>query len=327
MKNKGIKIALIASGSALVLGGILLGAGISLGGSPSFYFDEEGIHVKENTEVVPKENYVMEPVRTGTIRKLDLQLQDADIQIVSGDAWSVEYQLDSERQKPVYSFEDGVLTLKEGDYDDSGRSVTSVGIGDYWWIGQEVSHLVPYVKITVPEGGKLEEVSVSSRYGDVEIERKLYAKSAQIDVRDGSVRMEGWEGNDLEMELQYGSLTTGMLDGSNVIIASEDGNIKIGSLKADTADLRTEYGQLTVDVEKAENVDVESGDGGVTLYLVGGMDRYGVNLHTDYGTIRTPDGTVEPDESEGSSDFIQTEGDAAGIRVYTDYGDIRIREK
>ena len=72
---------------------------------------------------------------------------------------------------------------------------------------------------------------------------------------------------------------------------------------------------------------VESKDGSVTLYLDKEMDRYGVNLHTDGGTIRTPEGTVEADGEEGGSDFIRSQQDVAGLRVCTDYGDIRIREK
>ena len=327
MKNKGVKIALIASGSALVLGGILLGAGVSLGGSPSFYLDEQGLHVKENTQIVPKENYAMEATKTGAVRKLTLNLVDADVQIVSGDEWSVEYELDGQRLEPVYRFEDGELTLEEGEYDYSGQSAASFEIGGRWWQNVSSGSCDPHVKITVPDGGSLEEVSIDTRYGDVEIERNLRAKTARIDAKDGSVRMDGWNGDELELNLEYGSLTAGELNGANVTVDNENGAIRIGALKVDTADLRMEYGELTADVERAKSLDVENENGNVTLYLVGGVDSFGVNLHTDYGMIRTPEGTVRSDDYDGSSDYIRAEGDAAAVRVYTDYGDIRIREK
>lgn len=326
MKHKGMKIALIIAISALAAGGILLGAGLCLGGSPSFYIDGDGIHVKENTTAAPKEDYVMKPVKTGTIRKLDLSLLDADVQIVSGDVWSVEYCLDSEHLEPVYGFADGVLTLKEGEYDHSRNAAATFGIGDDWW-GQEEDYSAPYVKITVPENGKLEEAVISSRYGNVEIERTLYATDARITAENGDIRLEGWKGSGLELQLKYGSLVSGALEGARVKADSENGDLKIGSLNADAADLKTEYGNLTAEVEKADNVDVESKDGSVTLYLDKEMDRYGVNLHTDGGTIRTPEGTVEADGEEGGSDFIRSQQDVAGLRVCTDYGDIRIREK
>ena len=204
--------------------------------------------------------------------------------------------------------------------------MTVFGIGDYWW-RQEGEYRTPYVKITVPENGKMEEVFISSRYGNVEIERTLYATDARITAENGDIRLEGWKGSGLELQLKYGSLVSGALEGARVKADSENGDLKIGSLNADAADLKTEYGNLTAEVEKADNVDVESKDGSVTLYLDKEMDRYGVNLHTDGGTIRTPEGTVEADGEEGGSDFIRSQQDVAGLRVCTDYGDIRIREK
>ena len=49
----------------------------------------------------------------------------------------------------------------------------------------------------------------------------------------------------------------------------------------------------------------------------------------EYGTIRIPQGAVEPDEEEESTDFVRlVRGqDATAVTVETEYGDIRIREK
>ena len=69
-------------------------------------------------------------------------------------------------------------------------------------------------------------------------------------------------------------------------------------------------------------------DGEVRLDLSGQMEDYGVSLYSEYGTIRTPQGTVESDDYDGSSSYIRlgTNQDTAGIQVDTESGDIRIRE-
>ena len=48
MKNKWFKRFLVISMTGLLVGGICLGAGVAMGGTPMFYVNAEGIHVKEN---------------------------------------------------------------------------------------------------------------------------------------------------------------------------------------------------------------------------------------------------------------------------------------
>ena len=49
MKNKTLKKTLLISTGLLAAGGICIGIGIAMGGSPVFYLDNEGIHLKETT--------------------------------------------------------------------------------------------------------------------------------------------------------------------------------------------------------------------------------------------------------------------------------------
>ena len=58
--NKWLKRTLIASAAVTAAGAVLLGAGMALGGSPSFYYDADGLHVKENTEGAVRADYVLE---------------------------------------------------------------------------------------------------------------------------------------------------------------------------------------------------------------------------------------------------------------------------
>ena len=57
--NKWLKRTLIASAAVTAAGAVLLGAGMALGGSPSFYYDADGLHVKENTEGAVRADYLI----------------------------------------------------------------------------------------------------------------------------------------------------------------------------------------------------------------------------------------------------------------------------
>lgn len=46
MKNKTLKKTLLISTGLLAAGGICIGIGIAMGGSPVFYLNNEGIHLK-----------------------------------------------------------------------------------------------------------------------------------------------------------------------------------------------------------------------------------------------------------------------------------------
>ena len=101
--NKWLKRTLIASAAVTAAGAVLLGAGMALGGSPSFYYDADGLHVKENTEGAIRADYILEKTQIAAPSRLELGLQDADLQIVSGKEWSVEYVLDGWYSEPVYT--------------------------------------------------------------------------------------------------------------------------------------------------------------------------------------------------------------------------------
>lgn len=328
MMNKWMKRTLIVSVSVAAAGAVLLGAGVALGGSPSFYYDADGLHVKENTKEAARRDYVLENTQTEAFSRLELDLQDSDLQIVSGDTWSVEYVLDGWYSEPVYSVENGTLTLQEESYVYTGDFRVSFGFGDAWMNESTEVARSPYVKITIPENARLEDVNITNGSGKVSIEKNLRADSVTIHADDGDVRLDGWTGDTLDMETEYGEVVTGTLDGKDVTIYGNSGAIQIGLLKADTAVLETEYGDVDADVEKAQSLEVESTDGEVRLDLTGQMEDYGVSLYSEYGVIRLPQGTVEPDEDDGSSEFIRlgADRDTAGIQVYTESGDIRIRE-
>lgn len=327
MKHKWIKIVLTAAAVSLVAGGICLGAGVAMGGSPGFYVDKAGIHVKENASSSREPDYVLEKTATGSLKKLDIDLRDADLILEYGDAWTVEYLLEDYRMEPEYSLENGTLKIHEN-RNMINRINRSYWFGSDWWgWGETKPAPSPYVRITVPDGARLEEAKLVSSYGDISIEKNLHVSDMVIQSHDGKIRIDGWEGDLLTFDMQYGDIVAGKLDGGDVSVKSHDGSVKIEELCTDTADFDMAYGDLDAVLNGTKSVEAEVMDGSVTLDLIGGTDQYGVSLHSEYGTIRTSQGIVEPDEYGENSDYIKITGESAGVRVYTEYGDIRVRDK
>ena len=326
--NKWLKRTLVISVAVTAAGAVLLGAGMALGGSPSFYYDADGLHVKENTKEAVRKDYVLENTLTGKLSELEVELKEADLEIVSGTDWSVEYSLDGGREEPFYSGEDGVLILREGDYADRGGFQVSLGFGDGWMRQPEETARSPYVKITVPDNAVLSRVSIHNRYGKISIGKDLRAEAAGIGGNGGSIRLDGWTGKKLTVEAGDGELSAGTLKGEEVSITGRSGALQIDSLDAQLAVLETEYGELTVGIDGG-TVEACSDDGEINLNLNGSMEDFGVRLYTEYGTVRIPQGMVEPDEEEGSTHFVRpAKGEETTVvTVETEYGDIRIREK
>ncbi len=325
MMHKGTKILLTAAGTFMLVGGICLGAGMAMGGAPGFYYDRDGIHVKENADRSVRSDYVLQRTRLDTVENVDICLIEARLEIVPGKEWAVEYVLEGTHEQPQYSMEDHTLTIREGEWSKSGSQKRYYGFtGWEWESGQGEQE--PYVKITVPDRAQLEKVTVNNLYGDIIVEKNLLSREMCISAENGRVQLDGWEGGSLSLEMLYGDLVTGGLQGDAVTVRNESGTVKTGALQAKTAAFYMRYGDLSATVEKVSSMEVENESGAVTLGLVGGMDRHGVSLHSEWGAIRTPQGKVEADGEEGNSDFIRMEGDAAGVRVYTRYGDIRVKD-
>lgn len=259
MKHAGKKILLTTALACLTAGGICLGAGLAMGGSPSFYVDAAGIHVKENTPVVEDSDYILEKTRIQPVKKLDISLENADFYLVTGKEWAVEYVLDgSVRTAPEYHMENGVLKLYESDRYREKDSV-NFSLGDVWWEQSEnQKEQKPYVRLTVPAAAGFDEVRLSVGCGDVSIDRL--------------------DSNLSVLELAYGELEACLDQTGAVEIDTEDADVElqvIGSMEDYGVDLYTEYGEIQTPYGTAEGTFSRRNNG-----------KAGILVNTEYGEIR-----------------------------------------
>lgn len=324
MKNKWIKRFLIISLTGLLAGGICMGAGIAMGGSPMFYVNAEGIHVKENQNPEDSADYRMDSTETGALQNIRIDMAEADIRIVSGEQFLAEYVLDGQRLSPEYSVSGGTLILAEN---SEWKSSAGFGFFVEAWGDREES-ATPYVQITIPKNAVLSDVTLSNQYGDIYMDSNLKAENLSVYAENGDVCMEDWSGSSFELEMDYGEFSGGSLSGKKVDIENGNGNVSVGGLKADAAEIELEYGELEAVLEKPGSVSIRNENGDISLFLNGAEKEYGLELYTEYGVISMPQKTIKPDETGEYSGASYKEPSAgqAGLYAETEYGKISVRE-
>lgn len=172
-----------------------------------------------------------------------------------GDSYSVEYLLAGDREEPVCQVENGTLIVKEGDFGETQE-------GNRWYFrlwGEEGERRQddPYVKITVPKGARLKEVSVDAPW-DIDLAANLSAEKLSVKTSYGEIKMEDWNGIDLSIYDEDGDIKTGNLTGNKVEITGLYGDLNIGCIESTQASLEAENGSVTVFAGTQGTLDVKT---------------------------------------------------------------------
>ena len=122
----------------------------------------------------------------------------------------------------------GTLIVKEGDFGETQE-------GNRWYFrlwGEEGERRQddPYVKITVPKGARLKEVSVDAPW-DIDLAANLSAEKLSVKTSYGEIKMEDWNGIDLSIYDEDGDIKTGNLTGNKVEITGLYGDLNIGCIE------------------------------------------------------------------------------------------------
>ena len=298
MKNKTLKKTLLISTGLLAAGGICIGIGIAMGGSPVFYLDNEGIHLKETTACPETVQDYAGQKQLAAFEKIEVDLKYGEFSLEEGDSYSVEYLLAGDREEPVCQVENGTLIVKEGDFGETQE-------GNRWYFrlwGEEGERRQddPYVKITVPKGARLKEVSVDAPW-DIDLAANLSAEKLSVKTSYGEIKMEDWNGIDLS-------------------IYDEDG------IESTQASLEAENGSVTVFAGTQGTLDVKNSYGDTNIYEMQKADAYGYDLRTEYGEIHFSGYEMMENENGDAAEYRKQAPGSAVIRVSAENGDIKIRE-
>ena len=243
MKNSVSKIILIVALCLIGVGVAVFGIGVALGGKPSFAVNYDN----HTTSTSASYNEAQEQVSAFKSLKIDVSAADVTV------AYGISYGFyDDQKLKMETQDDTFVVTSKNED--------GFFGVGFLWQESQ-------YVKITVPQDTKLEDVYIHTSAGDIQLSevtcKKLDAKSSAGDVTLTGNRIESGKITSSAGDIQFTDLDTDDLE-----IHASAGNAE-GSLAqpldAYNLDLKTSSGEITVDHKEQGNKYTTTADGNKTL--------------------------------------------------------------
>ena len=277
MRNR-TKTALILCLVLAVLGVGCVGAGIALGGKPSFRIDfKNRTVVADDAELVTGE-LTPEPFTT-----LEINVGTADITVQRGDRWALSYALSDE---PTIVQENGALRLTE-------QTVGTVGIS----FG---GHNDAYVTVTIPADAAPERVTVITSTGGITI-ADLEAGSLSAACSTGGVMLSAVTADELTVAADTGSIELRSVTAS-----------KQAHLETDTGGIHAEA--LTV----PGGLTAEADTGDIALYLTGSAGDYALTLKTDTGDVTVDGADCGDRYSTTGSIAVKAETDTGDVVIWFD---------
>lgn len=238
-------------------------------GAAELVFDIVGI---SNNILDEAETYSL----SADIDELDIEISSADFTVKSGDAFSVESNIDGLTVKE----ENGTLVIEEY------HSFLNLGSSEGRMLTLVIPTTAVFERVEISAGAgrftvealTAEELSIEFGAGEAKIENLTATKKADIEGGAGRVEINGGSLTDLRLEMGVGSLyIKSQLVGKSELelgVGSTDVDL-IGSKDGYTIDVSRGLGRVTLDGE-AYGSDSVVGSGASKVYVEGGIGA--VNL-------------------------------------------------
>lgn len=281
MKSKWKKVEKICL-VLLIVGMILIGAGVGLGGKISFRIDFKNHKVTFGNNKVTGEEELSE------FSKLVINCDEPDVTVVAdGDSYRVEYAVNG--KKPAITIKNGEATINAKDKE------SSFFIFDLSFLTEKT-----YLIVHIPSGKKLESVSVKGDTGNVKLEN-LESEDIHINTDTGNVTLDHIEALKCNMTSDTGNIVMKSVKTESVTAKTDTGNIKLSSVDMNELNAKSDTGNITLNDVSIKTADLKTDTGNVKCEIVGKEKDYNINLKTDVGTIKV-DGNKQGDQYRKESD-------------------------
>lgn len=296
--------------------------------------------------------FTLEKTAVDTIKQIDIQTRNADIELIPSDKFYVEINYLYWEEQPEYSLEDGKLLFNDKDAFPNSYSISFNPDNQ--------------IKIYLPENAPLKDLEIDSSsgdvsltsfvaddadvniaYGDLTIENAAAAKM-KINLASGDSSITDFQFGDLEFASSYGDsdftdINTGtsrlpenvtfndvriesssgdiMLDKlvcSSIKLRDAYGNIQCKEINSDRLDSTLSSGDFTINSSNIMDLSVEDSYGDADLGLTGSESDYSLDLSTSYGSIKVGDKKYE-------DQLRQDNGGDRQLSANLSSGDITIR--
>lgn len=257
------KIILIAAGAAVIIGGVVMAAGMALGGAS----DKD---ISYNSETI-----------TEKIKEVNINTDCDDVIITpaSRNDINIRYITDGKRQSAINA-ENGVLTINHTIERD--KRVKWYDYINFGFIGIE-RELV----IEVPRDFEA-DINIESDFGDIRVSDIKGSLSANLDC--GDFEIESCEFNLLECQNNYGDIEINRVTSKEIKLDNNCGDIELdevsGNIKA-----QCDLGDIEFDYVSGDNLDFAVDCGDIEGVIRGKKADYGeggkkqLKTKTNFGDI------------------------------------------
>lgn len=341
----------------IIVGVVLMGAGMLFGGHPGVIISPKGIEAPNKTH----KPYVLEKTKLDEFSDVELKIDSyADIRILPSEDkhFYLEYMLDGAYGEPSCEVRNQTLTLAHTD-----APASFVGIR-FFYIGDVTGNMdvKAYVTLYVPEDADMGMLELDNDCGNVSIEglafgdtkldvsygdlvlREMSFQDLQIEMESGKFKAEDVTAQDLILKNEYGDISlekmtvqdaeieleSGKLKGDgltsvNLTAKADYGNVELENFSAETADFMLESGNLRLDAAELTNLVCKSDYGDVKIKLPKDLAEYAISARSEYGHIDLPDETSGQYIDSDDEAVYKSQGKAKGtIKIEVESGDIVI---
>ena len=326
--KKPLIITLLVLALLFVLAGIGAVVFFTINNGAAFFEDQRRV------SVTAEESQTLE-VEDGPV-SLVVDNEAGDVTVTGGDSDTVEIQVVKTGNAPTLARAETDLGNIKYDVKQDGNQITIT-----YHISKAASNNIDTVDfiITVPNEssvdieagfGKLDvsnitgNATLANDFGDVTVENIEGALS--VKSKSGTMKINSVEANgqDIEIDSGFGSVTVEQMSGRNVIILSGSGNIALTNVRA-TGDLKTktDFGDTTYENGSAASLGIETKSGKVSLTKI--TVRNELKITSDFGEIELVQAMAGSYDLHTNSGSIDIDGAQKQLKVNTDFGGIDIK--
>lgn len=289
--KKFTKIGLIVSAVCILLGVFFSVIAVASGASSRIAFDTKGIHIAD------AQQYSYESQKVTGIQKIDVSVQNAGVELCASkdNTFYVEVNVYTADMAPEVEISDNTITVKQ-----ETEQVFSWFMFDWSFIkGMNAENKV---RIYVPEGVALNDLSIYTNNGAINSNTKMTVDEITADTSNGAIKIEN------------------MRCKKKTVLHTSNGAISCAGTFHGTTNAKTSNGKIQLDGDFQGNVECKTSNGAIDITLQKPRTSYNINADTSNGSIRI-DGTKVNSEDE----YREPNGAANTIDADTSNGSIGIR--
>ena len=314
------KVLLITAGCLVLGGGIIMTAGWAAGGKIGFQITPAGIRTTEDFQG----EFIEKSVDLKNIKKLNINVNEADLQILEGEDFHLEYGYDNAAQSMKEE-------VKDGTYQLTSKYLPR----QIYWSGFSFGNMSyqsenSYVRIYIPKGKQLEDVQITDGYGNVTVEA-ADAKIFTVDAESGDLRVKNLKAQTASLNTDYGRFYLDSSAVTDLSVKNESGEGKVNDLKAEKVSMNFAYGNMSLEDITADNINLYSESGKISVENLAGIGKdklsKGLVVGAEYGEIKLTN--VATDYLELSSESGNVKGElvtATEVKMDIDYGECKMEQ-